>query len=252
MLKNKDFLGFFNLEPIPSVLPERLTRVTAIYAHRGLHAVERENTSAAFVAAGRLGIAGVELDVRRTLDNQLVVHHDPIAQGVVIAQTLRAELPSYVEDFATVMEACRGLHVNVEIKNIKDSDEPTYDDTGDFTRQVVSFLHETQRSSSVIVSSFDEVTCALVRKLDPEIAVGWLLWGVPLESALTQAYVLGLNAVHPHFTSVTLEAMERSRELGLDVNVWTVNKPSDIKAMAQLGVASIISDDPALALSLVG
>jgi glycerophosphoryl diester phosphodiesterase len=34
------------------------------------------------------------------------------------------------------------------------------------------------------------------------------------------------------------------------VNVWTVNNAADIKAMFDLGVSSIITDDPALAMSL--
>ncbi len=222
-----------------------------VYAHRGLHLVERENTTAAFLAAKALGVNGVELDVRRTLDEHLVVHHDPTVEGMVIATSRRAELAETVEDLSTVMQACRGVRVNVEIKNINDPTEPTYDASGDFARQVLKFLHDSKWTDAVIVSCFDEATCALVRTLNPDIAVGWLLWDVEILSALTQAYVLGLTAVHPHFSLVTPAVMEKARELGVDVNVWTVNNASDITAMAELGVSSIITDDPALALSLV-
>jgi glycerophosphoryl diester phosphodiesterase len=38
-----------------------------------------------------------------------------------------------------------------------------------------------------------------------------------------------------------------ARALDLDVNVWTVNSLDDLERMASLGVASIITDDPALA-----
>lgn len=214
--------------------------------------MERENTIAAFLAAKDLGVTGVELDVRRTLDKHLVVHHDPLVEGMVIAHSLRSELPAHVEDFAGVMEACRGMRVNVEIKNIKESGEPTYDDTGDFAREVLSFLHDANWSDHVIVSCFDEATSALVRVLDPAIEVGWLLWDVEINSAITQAYVLGLNAVHPHFSLVTPEVMAHARSLGVEVNVWTVNNPSDIRLMVELGVSSIITDDPALVMSVVG
>jgi glycerophosphoryl diester phosphodiesterase len=50
--------------------------VIEVFAHRGLHVAERENTLAAFRAAVELGVDGVELDVRRTIDGFLVVHHD--------------------------------------------------------------------------------------------------------------------------------------------------------------------------------
>ena len=222
-----------------------------VYAHRGLHQVQRENTIPAFLAAKDLGVTGVELDVRRTLDKHLVVHHDPIVEEMVIADSLRGDLPDHVEDFAAVMEACRGMRVNVEIKNIKEPGEPTYDVTGDFARQVLSFLHDANWSEQVIVSCFDEATSALVRVLDPDIEVGWLLWDVEVASAVTQAYVLGLNAVHPHFSLVTPDVMAHARSLGVEVNVWTVNNAADLKAMVELGVSSIITDDPALALSVV-
>ena len=48
-----------------------------VLGHRGASAVAPENTVAAFAKARELGADGVELDVRRTADGVLVVHHDP-------------------------------------------------------------------------------------------------------------------------------------------------------------------------------
>jgi glycerophosphoryl diester phosphodiesterase len=73
----------------------------------------------------------------------------------------------------------------------------------------------------------------------------------PLASALTEAHVLSLDAVNPHFTLVTPKTVELATDLALDVNVWTVNEPEDIRAMAAMGVASIITDQPALAMQLL-
>jgi glycerophosphoryl diester phosphodiesterase len=78
------------------------------------------------------------------------------------------------------------------------------------------------------------------------------LWGVDLSSALVQARAMGLNAVHPYFTTLSPPAVIQARELGLALHVWTVNGAEDIVAMAALGVDSIITDDPALALQLLG
>ena len=44
--------------------------------------VAPENTLAAFAQARELGADGVELDVRRTADGVLIVHHDPESTGV--------------------------------------------------------------------------------------------------------------------------------------------------------------------------
>ena len=45
-------------------------------AHRGLSGLERENTCAAFVAAGNRSYFGIETDIHRTADGEYVVFHD--------------------------------------------------------------------------------------------------------------------------------------------------------------------------------
>lgn len=233
-------------------IPVKLVTVTEIYAHRGLHVVERENTIGAFLAAKAAGVYGVELDVRRTADGELVVHHDPTIDGLVIANTLRRELPAYVPTLVEVLDVSAGLHVNVEIKNIQHSSEPTYDPTGGFARQVVQTLDDVNWGDSVIISCFDLATCAFVRSFDTDIPIAVLVWDLDLRSVMTQAHVLELNAVNPYFSTVTSEIMEIARDLVLDVNPWTVNDPLDIKAMAELGVRGIITDDPVGAMAVVG
>jgi glycerophosphoryl diester phosphodiesterase len=181
-----------------------------------------------------------------------VVHHDPTVSDLIISRTHRRELPAYVALLDEALEACRGLLVNVEIKNIEHQSEPTYDSTGSFARQVITALHETGWSDSVVTSCFDLATCAIVRSFDPTMEIAWLLWGVEPSKAMIQAHVLGLDAINPHFTVVTEEVIEKASTLELDVNVWTVNNQRDIETMARLGVRSIITDVPVLALSLVG
>ncbi|MFZ1062602.1 MAG: glycerophosphodiester phosphodiesterase [Acidimicrobiales bacterium] len=224
----------------------------AVVAHRGLHQRQRENTLEAFRAAVSLGVDGVELDVRRTLDGEFVVHHDAVVNELVIAQTNASQLPSYVPTLDQSLEVLAGLNVNVEIKNIRHANEPTYDDTGDFARDVVRRLRTGGWAESVIISCFDLATCAVVRSFDQDVKVGWLLWADDVSEAMLKAHVLGLSAVHPPFTRLDDEGMMRAAQYGLDVNVWTVNAASDIAAMDRLGVAGIITDDPALAMSIVG
>ena len=53
-----------------------------VLAHRGARREAPENAVAAFAAARRRRADGVELDVHRTADDALVVHHDAEAPGV--------------------------------------------------------------------------------------------------------------------------------------------------------------------------
>jgi len=253
-LKHKYKGRFTNNQDDVHVIRIRLCQtraVIAVYAHRGLHSDERENTLAAFAAAVALGVDGVELDVRRTLDGTLVVHHDPSVDDQIITHSDRWGLPSYVPTLEEALNSLNGVRVNVEIKNIRDPREPSYDETGDVARQVVTTVREMGWHESVSISCFDLTTCAVVRSFDRDITVDWLLWDVELGEAMIRAHVLGFDAINPHFSVVDASAVARARELELDVNVWTVNSLEDLERMASFGVASIITDEPALARRVV-
>jgi glycerophosphoryl diester phosphodiesterase len=225
--------------------------VTKILAHRGVHETDRENTIASFVAVTKIGIDGTELDVRRTVDRALVVHHDPICQGFIISESRQRELPSYVPTLDEALESCEGLLVNVEIKNSRHHGETTYDETGDFARQVVRHLQQSNWDDHVIISSFDQATCVTARSFDAEIAVGWLLSKIDLRDAMTQAHVLGFTAVHPQYRLLNADMMAMARELELEVNTWTVNSRTALSNVAALGVNAIITDEPARAKVIV-
>ena len=244
-------MGISGSRPDTSNLTCQTQPVTKVFAHRGAHENERENTLLAFSAAVALGVDGVELDVRLSADGVLVVHHDPVVAGHVIARSEARVLPDYVPTLEASLEALRGISVNVEIKNLLEKSEPTFDATGDFARLVISDINRLGVSDDVVISSFDLATCAVARSFDRKLYVAWLLWDRELLSAMTQAHVLGLNAVNPHFSLLDAGTVDTARALSLDVNAWTVNEESDLLAMADFGVASVITDDPTLAIRLL-
>ena len=70
-------------------------------AHRGLSGLERENTNAAFVAAGQRSYYGIETDVHVTADEKYIIIHDNDLKRI-------ADIDLEVEktNFATLREAC--------------------------------------------------------------------------------------------------------------------------------------------------
>jgi glycerophosphoryl diester phosphodiesterase len=223
--------------------------MTQIQAHRGLHREVRENTLDAFRAAVALGVDGVELDVRWTGDRHLVVHHDPVVEGMIIAATAAADLPDYVPTLAEALDAMASIVVNVEIKNIRDASEPTYDESGDLTRAVLAAL---AGRSHCVVSSFDLATCQLVHELDPARSLGWLLWSQDFHEALATAVEAGFGALNVHFKKLPADGIAAAHERGVAVNVWTVNDEATMRDLMAAGVDTLITDDPALALALRG
>lgn len=224
--------------------------VTEVFAHRGVHRIVRENTLGAFRAAIDLGVDGVELDVRRTADGALVIHHDPTVEGAVIAHARASELPAYVPRLDEAMTVLRGLVVNVEIKNSLDAEEPAYDATGTIVRETIGYLREAEWLDSVIISCFDRTTCEQVRDAQADVKLAWLVYGHSLPEALAQAHDLGFDAVNPHFSMLTRETADLAGELGLELNVWTVNEERDMREAGALGVASVITDEPERALEI--
>ena len=92
-----------------------------VLGHRGASPAAPENTLDAFALARELGADGVELDVRRTADGVLVVHHDPDGRRLRAARRARRSPTSARRGRASptldeALDACRGLLVNAEVK----------------------------------------------------------------------------------------------------------------------------------------
>jgi len=225
-----------------------------ILAHRGACRVARENTVDAFVAAGALGADGVELDVHRSADGVLVVHHDADAPGLgVLAEhrvaDIRRRLP-YVPTLEEALDACAGLLVNVEVKNLPgDAD---FDPDDGAASGLVELLDARQNRDEVLISSFNLATIDRVRALDPDLPTGFLtLLGLDPLDGIAIASDRGHWAVHPDVRSMrgpVAEAVaDRAGELGLAVNVWTVDAPEEIRRLAAAGVDGIVTNVPDVA-----
>src|SRR5262245_19179075 len=149
----------------------------SVVAHRGASSAFPENTLAAFRGAAALGADWIELDVRRTADRHLVVHHDPAAPDSVtpIVDRARAELPSSICSLADALCACSAsepaLGVNIEIKS--DRGEPDHDPTYWVCGAVVEIARELPRTG-VLITSFDAGAIDRVRELDPTMPTGLL------------------------------------------------------------------------------
>ena len=62
---------------------ERIKKLNVkMVAHRGVSVLERENTAAAFVAAGNRSYYGIETDVHVTADKKYIIIHDDDTERV--------------------------------------------------------------------------------------------------------------------------------------------------------------------------
>lgn len=224
--------------------------MTAIWAHRGASVARTENTLEAFTEARAQGAAGVELDVRRSADGAMAVHHDAeLADGRRIVDLSAAELPAHVPLLDAALDACAGMIVNIEIKNVEV--DPDFDPDQFLSRAVVDLVRERGASGEVIVSCFGLAAIDRVRSLDPSIATGYLAsarWDQ--RGALQRAIDGGHSAFHPYDLVVNPDLVAAAHDAGVAVNVWTVDDPDRIRWLAHdCGVDAIITNVPDVALA---
>ena len=222
--------------------------MTLVIAHRGASAAERENTVIAFRRAVELGADGIELDVRRTADDRLVVHHDAVlTDGRVIRDTCGADLPDHVPDLASALDACAGVFVNIEIKN--DPSEPDHDPTDWVAHRTLAHLERRGLGPQWLISSFRAETVERCRVLAPRLRTAWLVTELD-DDVVERSTRVGHAAVHPWVDTLAETDVRRAHAAGLMINTWTCDEPERIAELMSWGVDGICTNVPDIALSV--
>jgi glycerophosphoryl diester phosphodiesterase len=221
-----------------------------VIAHRGASRADVENTLEAFRTAGRMGADAVELDVRRTADGALVIHHNPdLGDGRLIAAIGRDQLPDHVPTLRAALDACAGMWVNVEIKN--DPNEADFDATDAVADQTIAELQSRCDDDRWVISSFRLETIDRCRALAPSIRTAWLTVENPpdIVEVLTSR---GHLAWHPWVRLLEQRHVDACHEAGLQVNTWTCDDPQRMAELIGWGIDGICTNVPDVCLQVRG
>ena len=225
--------------------------MAAVIAHRGASVAAPENTVEAFRKARELGADWVEFDVRRTSDGVAVVHHDAhLADGRRIGRMHADELPGYVPSLAEALEACEGMGVHLEIKNLPD--DLDYDRDNLVADAVAGLIAAYLGPGRAVVSSFNVDAVDAVRAVDPSIPTALVCGIVQPAAAVARAVAHQMAAVHPFDAMCDAGFVRRAHAAGLAVNVWTINDPDRMAELLTMGVDGLITDVPDVARSVIG
>ena len=191
--------------------------------HRGARAYEPENTLRSFKRALEIGVDAVELDVRKTRDDQLVVIHDPDVKkttngkGLVNELTLK-EIQGFStekgERIPTLKEAFAFLDKKVKILvELKEAG---------IEEKVLALIRENSLQKNVVIVSFLEDALRKIRELDNDIETG-LIYAThknPVKAALDlKAQYLVAFYRFTHTANI-----QKAHENGLKVIVWTTKR----------------------------
>ncbi len=204
-----------------------------IIGHRGFAARFPDNSLAGIAAALEAGADGVEVDVRRCADGTWVCHHDRTRGGAAIAAwslpALRREgVPTLLEVIELVPPASQ---LFVEVKPL-----PTRE-LEDGLGSLVALLGPRSASARVISSSV--VVLAAVERSLPGLPRSLVFDEVP--GSLPAG--VELSPFH--------RLVEELLASGRPLHPWTVNGRERMGTLAGIGVASITTDRPDLAVEVL-
>lgn len=222
--------------------------MTLIIGHRGASAAEGDNTLAAFRRAVEMGADGVELDVRRSRDDRLVVHHDAhLPDGRAILDVVASDLPDHVPTLDDALDACAGIFVNIEIKN--DPAEPDHDPGDWVAHRVGEVLSRRGGGVRWLISSFRSGTVAVCRTILPGVRTAWLVGSVD-DDVIARTAAAGHAAIHPFVETLDERSVRAAHGAGLAVNTWTCDDPARMRELIAWGVDGICTNVPDVALAV--
>jgi glycerophosphoryl diester phosphodiesterase len=241
-----------------------------VIAHRGNSAHAPENTLEAFRQGVALGVDALELDVRTTVDGQVVVIHDPTVDrttdrsgavgGFTLAEIQRLDAGARFSRDAGRSTPWAGRDIRI----------PTLDDVlGAFaetpllieikspdaaaaTRELIQRHGATERC---IVASFDHRAVIPFRGSGIKVGssrrdVARLLLPAQLGLAI-RAPGFDVMCIPRYFRGVPLPIAGFAKVLGAAgvlVHIWTVDDRATARLLWHAGVRGIISNDPAIIL----
>lgn len=227
---------------------------TKIVAHRGYWdcAGSAQNSITSLKLADKIGCYGSEFDVHLTKDGVIVVHHDQNV-GKIDIQTstykaLKKERLKNGEKIPTLeqyLDAGKDLSCKLVLE-IKRQMVQSHEDS--LVRQCVDMVKSKGLTDRMVWISFSGKACELLHQLLPDAHIQYLLgdWDPKTIKAKGLSgidYEQKVMALHP-------EWIKECHDLGLVVNVWTVNDLNTINQFIKAGVDFITTNAPVEGLKL--
>lgn len=237
-------------------VPADAKKKPRVIAHRGYWKTEgsAQNSLRSFEKAGEIKVYGSEFDVHLTSDNVPVVFHDNKIEGIVIQQTPYADLKDKkLPNGETLPTLQQYLENARKVKNIKLIFELKSHATPERDREaaaiVVDMINKMKLQGRTEYIAFSLEAAKELHRLAPKADV-YYLNGNLSPKELKELGFAGLdynyNVMKKH-----PEWFQEAKDLKLKVNVWTIDKPEQMKEMIEMGADFITTDLPEEALEIV-
>lgn len=253
---NHRFLYFF-ICALMALAPCAAQRTQTI-AHRGEWRSEgsAQNSRTSLKRALDLGIFGSEIDIWMTTDGHIMVNHDATFKGVTVQDTTFAackrvrldngeRMPELKHLLKILKQSKSATRLIVEVKPHRDPQR-----SRECATAAVKAIRKRGLEQRVMYISFSIEACETIHALAPDAEVAYLNG----DRAPEELHRMGLTGIDYHISKFKAhpEWVSEAHQFGMNVNVWTVDNPDDIRAMQALGVDYITTNEPALCEGIIG
>lgn len=221
-----------------------------VIAHRGAWKNQNvpENSLGSLERAIELGCEACEFDVWLSSDNIPVVCHNASVGGKLIEQTTASELQRIslgkdnfvptLEQYLLDAKLQNKTKLVLEIKSSEIGQERSLE----LTDKVVSLVHELKAQAWTEYISFNYGILQRIRDLDPMVRTAYLSDDKPLETLVTD----GISGIDYPFYAFQRDPdlVKKAHQMGLSVNVWTVNDSKELAHYLDEGVDWITTNEP--------
>ncbi|MHA1342003.1 MAG: glycerophosphodiester phosphodiesterase [Promethearchaeota archaeon] len=224
-----------------------------VFAHRGLSAKYLENTLLAYQKAYKARADYIEIDVRLTKDNKMIIFHDDDIFRLTgkkkkirkikfdKLRSLDVGMGQKMPTLEEVFELCKNkIGVQIDVK-----------DAGIIER-ILNVADEFDMSSQIFISSFNHKEIGKLKEIRPEIIGGIIVpSGESSKSPINQAIDLFINeakeysadCIHPNIKFATKNLIEKAHQEGLLINAWTIDRPDLWVRLIEMGVDGIFTNN---------
>jgi glycerophosphoryl diester phosphodiesterase len=219
----------------------------------------------AFGETSMLAVDQVEFDVHPTVDDELVVHHDPVVDrmtngtGAIADQsyadlaklTINGSARDRVPLLAEVIELFQPTSIDLRLEIKANADR--FRHNGLKQRIATALIeHDIHRRTTVTSFAIDTLIC--FRQNLPEVPLIWLIDRSivrqigDLDAVLRIATRRGICEIAMHENDLGTEQVRIAQALGLTVGAYAVNDDASIQRMFALGATVFTTNRPDLAL----
>ena len=172
--------------------------------------------------------------------------HDNTSEALSEVRLANGEKVPTLDEYLAQGEKSTKTVLVLEIK-VQSSAERTIE----LTDKCIAALkaHGLYKPSRVIFISFSYDACKHLAKVAPEFTNQYLTG----KKSPAEVHKDGINGIDYHYSWFEKNPgwVKEAHDLGMSVNVWTVNDAERIKAMIELGVDCITTNEPELVRSLL-